>query len=927
MKNRVIFIIGVGLLLLFVLAMSPLCLHAQVPQNVQKLSGALTQGFTVPTGVTISATGTGSIAATTVTGFAPAAGKVLTVSNSLTLAGTDGRTHTFPTTNSTVARTDAAQTFTGTQTFGSLVATTFNGNTFTAGTGVLTIATSKTLTASNTLTFTGTDGSSVAFGAGGTVAYTSASVASITGTANQVLANGTSGSAQAGAITLTLPQSIATTSGPTFATVTLSDGTSQSVLGGATAGTSPVFYVNLNATAYASLPRVGTADYNNSLSIFGKDGTTANLTIAGYGSNSAFRMDAANGTAASPTAITTGTQIGSFQWRGYNGTSFATAASVIAYAEENFTGSVNGTGLSIRTSAVGAGAVQVMAIRGNGNVLLSLNGGTNLGTDNLNGKLQILSTGATDGLALGSRSAEVIYRTANDSLRTDSSWTVAGTTGVSIPPLFTNSVFNANRVMQVSFFASTPTLDGVRAQGTSGAPSAVGNNNTMLSMAGVGYDGTVYVAGGGVNIVPIETWGASAHGTKITFNTTRVGQTGGQDRVTIGDYGKISQDFANAGASSAWGTVGAAYAQTTGTITDTSSSGTVATATINSYSALTLAASSSTTYTDAATIYLGGGPIAGGSVTISNSWGLWNVGKTRLDSAVAFGTSGANLTGGSAVLNYATSVGGSTLVQLTNNSTAGVINIARLSSSALSCQISGVLGDNVTSGLRLSYGGGGQSAIEIGSSLIGFYTNTATTLRASIDDAGGLNLQIASASKSAWGLNGAAFRVIASTLTDSTTSGSSTVATNVLSSFAITTLAATNSSITYTDASTIYLSGAPAAGTNVTLTRKHALATAGGRVTLAWTGSTSSEDGVWWGTDVNGFRSAANTLTFTASSGTVFTGKITTLGGATFHTTSSALTDGAGANVATLTNSPVTGNPTKWIGINDNGTTRYIPAF
>ena len=39
------------------------------------------------------------------------------------------------------------------------------------------------------------------------------------------------------------------------------------------------------------------------------------------------------------------------------------------------------------------------------------------------------------------------------------------------------------------------------------------------------------------------------------------------------------------------------------------------------------------------------------------------------------------------------------------------------------------------------------------------------------------------------------------------------------------------------------------------------------------------------------------------------------------------LTNGAGANTATLTNSPVTGNPTKWIPIDDNGTTRYIPAW
>lgn len=43
--------------------------------------------------------------------------KTLTVNSSLTLAGTDSTTVTFPSTNATVARTDAAQTFTGAQTF------------------------------------------------------------------------------------------------------------------------------------------------------------------------------------------------------------------------------------------------------------------------------------------------------------------------------------------------------------------------------------------------------------------------------------------------------------------------------------------------------------------------------------------------------------------------------------------------------------------------------------------------------------------------------------------------------------------------------------------------------------------------------------------------------------------------------------------
>jgi hypothetical protein len=67
--------------------------------------------------------------------------------------------------------------------------------------------------------------------------------------------------------------------------------------------------------------------------------------------------------------------------------------------------------------------------------------------------------------------------------------------------------------------------------------------------------------------------------------------------------------------------------------------------------------------------------------------------------------------------------------------------------------------------------------------------------------------------------------------------------------------------------------------------------------------------------------------TIETSVGMTLGGAITTTGGATFHTTSTALTNGAGAGAGTITNAPSAGNPTKWIGINDNGTTRYIPAW
>lgn len=39
------------------------------------------------------------------------------------------------------------------------------------------------------------------------------------------------------------------------------------------------------------------------------------------------------------------------------------------------------------------------------------------------------------------------------------------------------------------------------------------------------------------------------------------------------------------------------------------------------------------------------------------------------------------------------------------------------------------------------------------------------------------------------------------------------------------------------------------------------------------------------------------------------------------------LDNGAAAAAGTLSNAPAAGNPTKWIPINDNGVTRYIPAW
>lgn len=83
-----------------------------------------------------------------------------------------------------------------------------------------------------------------------------------------------------------------------------------------------------------------------------------------------------------------------------------------------------------------------------------------------------------------------------------------------------------------------------------------------------------------------------------------------------------------------------------------------------------------------------------------------------------------------------------------------------------------------------------------------------------------------------------------------------------------------------------------------------------------------------------GVGSLAATFTTTGIQGAIgattpSTGAFTAItnGSTSLMATSVALSNGAGVGLGTLTNAPSAGDPTKWIAINDNGTTRYIPTW
>lgn len=73
-------------------------------------------------------------------------------------------------------------------------------------------------------------------------------------------------------------------------------------------------------------------------------------------------------------------------------------------------------------------------------------------------------------------------------------------------------------------------------------------------------------------------------------------------------------------------------------------------------------------------------------------------------------------------------------------------------------------------------------------------------------------------SASSWTTNGIGLRINAATYTDSSTPAAGTAATNHINAIGQSTLAATNGAVTTTNAASLYIAGAPVAGTNMTIT-------------------------------------------------------------------------------------------------------------
>ncbi len=288
----------------------------------------------------------------------------------------------------------------------------------------------------------------------------------------------------------------------------------------------------------------------------------------------------------------------------------------------------------------------------------------------------------------------------------------------------------------------------------------------------------------------------------------------------------------------AWGVngIGLQVAGAAYTDSSTAANGTVANVAVNSLGIAALNASNTNVVdTTASTLYIAGAPTGGANLVINSPLAL-NVasGNTYFGGNVGFGTKNpavaADIVGTSTATTISTAPGFLRIENAGNTGSIGSLDF---------------YGSN-TNGNR-------YPTARIGSNSYGYgpsNTSAGDLIFATANDFNTLNevMRLTSAgnvgigtttpsgaltiagnrSAAAWGLNGINFQAAPATYTDTSTPSSTFASVTAINSFGIPTVAATNSSIGYTDLSTVYIAGAPVAGTNVNITNPFALNVAGG---------------------------------------------------------------------------------------------------
>jgi hypothetical protein len=247
---------------------------------------------------------------------------------------------------------------------------------------------------------------------------------------------------------------------------------------------------------------------------------------------------------------------------------------------------------------------------------------------------------------------------------------------------------------------------------------------------------------------------------------------------------------------------------------------------------------------------VGGNVATAGLVTVTGNITGGNIITAATISAGGLVSATGNITGGNVITNGAISAGG--LISATGNVTGGNIDTGGLITAtgniASTANVSGgnILTANMVQGATISATSNvlatanvsGTYFLGTGISLSGNVISGISTT-ANITGGNLISTGIAQAANSivsgaittpSWTTTGVGIRTVASVYTDSSTGAAGTAATNHVHVLAQPTIAATNSLATTTTAATLYIAGAPANGTNMTVANPYALLVNAGNV-------------------------------------------------------------------------------------------------
>ena len=232
----------------------------------------------------------------------------------------------------------------------------------------------------------------------------------------------------------------------------------------------------------------------------------------------------------------------------------------------------------------------------------------------------------------------------------------------------------SNNVTYAGSGNATPSFTGYKANGTISAPTALLTGNAISAYNGFGYDGTDFYWGASIYHYAVSNWTSSSHesGVKIqlvpsgsvanpvtyhTFTTLGLSASGtitanSNGAAPLTGYGLLNI-YPNSSYSPTLMSIAAGLYGGSMTITDgvTAASGTVSLVPTNQFQVSTYnATNTSVTYTNAATMYISGAPVAGTNVTITNPYSLYIYsGLARLNGG--FATTSPSLFGGTSFSN------------------------------------------------------------------------------------------------------------------------------------------------------------------------------------------------------------------------------------------------------------------------------------